>query len=113
MMPKKLLDTSTLPSLVQERLSTWGRCIHTQRLRQRITAAELCQRISISEATLRRLERGDPGAGIGAYLAALLILGVADDAAPPLAPSLWSDSPHRRVKLSRQERGAGDDAEYF
>jgi transcriptional regulator with XRE-family HTH domain len=112
-MPKKLLNTDTLPTLVQERLSTWGRCIHTQRLRQRITAADLCERISISEATLRRLERGDPGAGVGAYLAALLILGVLDDATPPLTPSLWSDFPHRRVKLSRQERGNEEDVEYF
>ena len=112
-MPKKLLDTDTLPTLVQERLNTWGRCIHTQRLRQRITAADLCTRMSISEATLRRLERGDPGTGAGAYLAALLILGVSDEATPPLAPSLWSDAPHRRVKLSRQERGGEEDADYF
>src|ERR1700687_3012210 len=100
-MPKKLLHSDTLPTLVQERLSTWGRCIHTQRLRQRMTAADLCARMSISEATLRRLERGDSVAGVGAFLSALLILGVLDDATPPLPPSLWSDdSPRRRVKLS-------------
>jgi transcriptional regulator with XRE-family HTH domain len=112
-MPKKLLVADMLPTLVRERLSTWGHCIHTQRLRQRITAADLCERISISEATLRRLERGDPGAGVCAYLAALLILGVLEEAAPSLSPSLWSDSPHRRVKLSRQERGGEEDVEYF
>jgi transcriptional regulator with XRE-family HTH domain len=112
-MPKKLLDTDTLPTLVRERLSTWGRCIHTQRLRQRITAVDLCERMSISEATLRRLERGDPGAGVGAYLTALLILGVVDEATPALSPSLWSDAPNRRVKLSRQERGSEEDADYF
>jgi len=112
-MPKKLLNTKTLPTLAQERLSTWGRCIHTQRISQRITAAALCTRMSISEATLRRLERGDPGAGAGAYFAALLILGVLDDAVPPLALSLWSDASHRRVKLTQQERGGADDDEYF
>lgn len=112
-MPKKLLETDALPTLVQERLSTWGRCIHTQRLRQRITAADLCERMHISEATLRRMERGDPGASAGAYLSALLILGVAHEATPPLAPSLWCDATHRRVKLSRQERGSDDDADYF
>jgi transcriptional regulator with XRE-family HTH domain len=112
-MPKKLLDTDSLPTLVQERLSTWGRCIRTQRLRQRITAADLCSRMGISEATLRRLERGDPGAGAGAFLTALLVLGVADEAAPPLPPLLWSDMTQRRVKPTRQERGAKDDADYF
>ncbi len=45
-MPKKLLNSATLPTLAQERLDTWGRCIHTQRLRQRITAADLCARTS-------------------------------------------------------------------
>ncbi len=112
-MPKKLLQTDMLPTLVQERLSTWGRCIHIQRLRQRITAADLCARMSISEATLRRMERGDPGTGAGAYLAALLILGLIDEAAPALPPSLWSDSSQHRVKLSRQERGGEEDVEYF
>lgn len=112
-MPKKLLDTDTLPTLVQERLNTWGRCIHSQRLRQRITAADLCERMSISEATLRRMERGDPGTGAGSYLTALLILGVIDEASPPLAASLWSDPPKRRVKLSRQEQGGEDDVDYF
>jgi transcriptional regulator with XRE-family HTH domain len=112
-MPKKLFNTDTLPTLVGERLRTWGRCIHAQRLRQRITAADLCARISISEATLRRMEHGDPGTGAGAYLAALLILGVMDDATPALAPVLWSDSPRRRVKHSQQERGGEEDAHYF
>ena len=27
-MPKKLFGTYTLPTLVQERPGTWGRCIH-------------------------------------------------------------------------------------
>ena len=76
-------------------------------------ASDLSERMGISEATLRRLERGDPGAGVGAYLTALLILGVADQATPPLPPSLWSEMPNRRVKLSRQERGEDENAEYF
>ncbi|KAF3999425.1 helix-turn-helix domain-containing protein [Glaciimonas immobilis] len=108
-MPKKFLNIDTLPTLVHERLITWGRCVHTQRLRQRITAADLCGRMSISEATLRRLEKGDPGTGAGAYLTALLILGVADEATPPLTPSLWADIPQHRVKLSRLERRSDDD----
>ena len=112
-MPKKLLHVDTLPTLVQERLSTWGSSIHTQRLLQRITAADLCARMSISEATLRRMERGDPGTGVGAYLSAFLILGVIEEAAPSLAPSLWSGTARRRVKRSQHERGSEHDVEYF
>ncbi len=58
------------------------------------------------------MERGDPGSGAGAYLTAMLILGVIDEAMPPLAPPLWSDTPHGRVKLTKRERGE-DDAHYF
>lgn len=112
-MPKKLFNKDALPTLVRERLSTWGRCIHAQRLNQRITAADLSERMSISVATLRRMEQGDTGTGVGAYLAALLILGVMEEAAPALAPALWAESINRRVKIGRKEQGSGDDVEYF
>lgn len=111
-MPKKLSHAENWPTLVLDRLSMWGRCIHAQRLRQRITAADLCQRLGISEATLRRLERGDPGAASGAYLTALLTLGVADEATPSLPEALWQERPGHRVKLSQHEKGEGAD-DYF
>jgi hypothetical protein len=113
-MPKKLSTAAMWPTLVQERLTEWGRCIHTQRLQQRITVADLCQRLGISEPTLRRLERGDPGAGAGAYLNALLVLGMSDEATPALRPQLWQATLGKRVKRTRQEKEAGSaDADYF
>lgn len=112
-MPRKLSKAEAWPTLVLERLSMWGRCIHSQRLQQRITAADLSQRLGISEATLRRLERGDPGAAVGAYLTALLTLGVADEATPALDSGLWQERQGHRVKLSQQEKGEGGDADYF
>jgi transcriptional regulator with XRE-family HTH domain len=111
-----------------ERLTIWGRTIHAQRTLQRITAADLCARMSISEATLRRMEQGDPGTGVGAFLSALLILGVMEEAAPALPASLWSDPPGRRVRRRGQEKSQdgkqrdvqdgvptpdGADADYF
>lgn len=111
-MPKKLSTTQTWPTIVQERLNVWGRCIHTQRLRQRITVADLSTRLGVSRATLLRLEKGDPGAGAGAYLTALLVLGVADRAVPALPPELWQGDYGQRVKLGLHEKGGGDD-EYF
>ena len=110
-MPKKLLGNDALPTLVGERLAIWGRCIQTQRLHQRIKAADLCERMGISQATLRRLERGDPGAGAGIYMTALLILGVIDKAIPTLDPVFWLDTGNRRVR-SRQE-GDKTDVDYF
>ncbi len=111
-MPRKLLDNLATPTLVQERLLIWGRCIHAQRLSQRLTAAALGKRAGLSEATLRRLERGDAGAAASAYLAALWVLGVLDDAAPALPETLWSERTGKRVRLTAQERGEPDD-EYF
>jgi transcriptional regulator with XRE-family HTH domain len=112
-MPRKLSKSETWPTLVLERLGMWGRCIRAQRLQQRITAADLCRRLGISEASLRRLEHGDPGASAGAYLSALLTLGVADAATPLLPAALWQESQRHRVKLSQQEKGQGTDADYF
>lgn len=112
-MPKKLSKAETWPSLVLERLTMWGRCIHAQRMQQRITAADLSQRLGISEATLRRMEQGDPGAAVGGYLTALLTLGVADEATPALSHALWREPQRLRVKLSQREKGEGTDADYF
>lgn len=111
-MPRKLLSTHTVPTLIQERLLAWGRCIHAQRLSQRLTAAALCERAGLSEGTLRRLERGDAGAAASAYLAALSVLGVLDEAAPALPPQLWAREVGRRVRLRAQER-QDPDLEYF
>jgi transcriptional regulator with XRE-family HTH domain len=111
-MPKKLSATESWPTLVQERLLVWGRCINTQRLRQRIPIADLAARLGVSRTTLLRLEKGDPGAGVGAYLTALLVLGLIDTAAPELPVNLWQGDYGQRVKLSLQEKGQGD-ADYF
>lgn len=110
-MPRKHIDADVTPTLVEERVVTWGRAIHAARLRQRMTVADLCDRTRISEATLRRLERGDPAAATGKYLTALLVLGLFEEAVPPLHASLCA-APGVRVRRTREERG-GDDDDYF
>lgn len=106
-MPRKMLSADVVPSLVSERLTIWGRTIRTQRVRQRITAEQLCERIAISRATLTRLERGDPAVSVAGYMSAFLVLGILDEAMPPLRPVLWSSNEHGRVK-ARREEGADD-----
>lgn len=95
--PKKLRPAEAVPTLVVNRLRTWGRSIRAQRVRQRIPAADLCLRMDISDATLRRIERGDPGASAATYLTALWILGIFEIAAPPLAPHYWDSDPNARA----------------
>jgi len=107
-MPRKMLSSETVPSLVSERLTLWGRAIRTQRVRQRISAEQLCDRIGISRATLSRIERGDPAVNVAGYMSAFLVLGLFDEVTPPVSLSLWSPDEKGRVR-TRQE--AGDD--YF
>jgi hypothetical protein len=107
-MPKKNTRSEAVPTLVQERLRAWGACIKKQRITQNIQAKDLCLRTGISDATLRRLEKGDSGAGVGIFLATLMVLGVLDDAAPMLKNTLWEPGSRSRVRPPAQE-GADDD----
>lgn len=106
-MPKKNLHPDAVPTLIQERLHAWGLVIRKQRALQRIRAVDLCSRMEISEATLRRLERGDAGAGVGLYLMAFQILGVLDELAPMPPSSLWSPDARQRVRVPAKEADGG------
>lgn len=108
-MPRKNLTRSAVPTLVQERLQAWGAVIRSQRAAQRLRAVDLCARMEISEATLRRLERGDAGAGAELYLSAFRILGVLDELAPLPAANLMRKDAPMRVRVPSKE----DDGEYF
>ena len=107
-MPKKLRNPLTVPSLVQERLEIWGRAIRAQRVRQRIPAADLCRRMEISDATLRRIERGDPGVSAANYLTALWVVGIMNTAAPALDVAYGLTNPAARARRNPQ-----DDDDYF
>lgn len=99
-MPKKSRSPLLTPTLVQERLQMWGRSIRSQRVARQIRAADLCTRIGISDATLRRVERGDPGAGAAVYLSALMALGLLDVVAPALDPVFWQQPATARARPS-------------
>jgi transcriptional regulator with XRE-family HTH domain len=108
-MAKQDPRTTVVPSLIVERLQTWGMCVRKQRIAQRIRASDLCARLGISHPTLQRLQRGEASVGAGVYLAALQILGVFDDAAPMLRADLWRmDQANGRARPDAE----GDD-EYF
>ena len=108
-MPRKILPAELVPSLVAERLTIWGHTIRTQRIRQRITADQLCSRTDISRATLSRIERGDPAVSVAGYLTVFDVLGLLDEVMPSLPGLLWSPNEKGRV---RERQGAVDD-DYF
>lgn len=101
-MPKKILQPDAVPTLVQERLHTWGNCIKAQRITQGIHREDLCARMGISDNTLRRLERGDSRPSAGLYFAAMYVLGMLDIASPPLPRSLLT-SERQRVRSSKMD----------
>lgn len=62
-------------------LAELGENIRLARLRRRIAASLLAERAGMARATLRAIERGDPGVTIGAYANALSSLGLIADLA--------------------------------
>jgi transcriptional regulator with XRE-family HTH domain len=100
-MPK---TTPPLPLPVRRALRKLGADIRDARLRRRIQTTVMADRVQISRPTLRRLERGDPTVGMGAYATALYVLGMAqrladlvDIAHDPVGQQLASEALPRRI----------------
>lgn len=55
-----------------------GRDIRSARLRRQIARADLAVRAGTSPSTVARLEKGDPGVGIGTLADVLVVLGLAE-----------------------------------
>ncbi|HEY1057255.1 MAG TPA: helix-turn-helix domain-containing protein [Limnobacter sp.] len=110
-MPKKQLPAEAAPAIVQAHVQSWGAAIRTQRLVQRLTAAQLALRIGVSLPTLNRVEKGDPAVGVGTVLSALYALGLNTAATPPLPEGLLQTVAAKRTRPTRQE--SGDDLGYF
>lgn len=110
-MPKKSFPSEATPVVVQEHIQMWGYAIRAQRMLLRLTAAQLASRIGVSVPTVARLEKGDPGVGVGSYLCALFALGLNSVATPVLNPDLWQTAANKRVRPTRAE--SGDELGYF
>ncbi len=55
-----------------------GRDIRSARLRRHIARADLAVRAGTSPSTIARLEKGDPGVGIGTLADVLVVLGLVE-----------------------------------
>lgn len=64
-----------MPSSLTKALRKFGADLSIARRKRRMTAAEVAAAAGISEVTLWRLERGDPGVGLGVVAMVLLALG--------------------------------------
>lgn len=73
-----------MPPAVADALARLGENLAIARVRRRESQREWAKRLGVSVPTLIRLERGDPGVGVGIYATALWLIGRAA-AIPELA----------------------------
>lgn len=67
-----------LPTPVIRAVRALGEDLALARRRRRISTKSMAERLQISVATLRRLERGDPTVAVGTVATALHVLGALD-----------------------------------
>jgi transcriptional regulator with XRE-family HTH domain len=99
-MPKASEMLSALPPAASRALKQLGENLAIARVRRRETQRAWAKRIGVSIPTLIRLERGDPGVGLGIVATALWMLGRVQ-ALPELA-----DPQYDRGALEREVREA-------
>ena len=83
-MPKSPDALASLPPIVSRSLEKLGENLAIARIRRKESQRVWAQRLGISVPTLIRLEKGDPGVGIGILATALWMIGRAQ-ALPELA----------------------------
>jgi transcriptional regulator with XRE-family HTH domain len=80
-----------------------GESIRTWRKLYRLKAAQVADRAGISLGTLRKIEKGDPGVGMDAFLEVLRSLGLLDSFTESLDP-MNSDLGRARLSENLPER---------
>jgi len=67
-----------LPIPAKQALNKLGKDIRDARLRRRIGTELMAERAGFSRITLSKVEKGNSGVSIGAYVSALFVLGMLD-----------------------------------
>ena len=74
----KTQSSGNLPLPVLRALRKLGADMRDARRRRRIPTTILAERALISRTTLGKVEKGDPGASVGAFATVLFVLGLVD-----------------------------------
>jgi transcriptional regulator with XRE-family HTH domain len=105
------MSKRTLPTYPRYRrlAESLGERVRTARLRRRMSATEMAERMGVSRVTLHSLEQGDLSVGLGVLVRALGVLGLDED----LAAVAADDEVGRRLAdaaltRSRRRKPAGD-----
>jgi transcriptional regulator with XRE-family HTH domain len=84
--PQRNVNYEAAPAAVADAVAQLGRSIGTARVRRRLREDDLAAKAGITRTTLRRVEAGALGTGIGAYIAVLWALGLHHDIAQVAGP---------------------------
>ncbi|HIJ25703.1 MAG TPA: helix-turn-helix domain-containing protein [Gammaproteobacteria bacterium] len=76
----------SIPIEAQQSLTSWGEAISIARRRRRWSQENLALRMNTSLSTIRRMEEGNPGIGIGIWCSALWLLGMLDRVDTAISP---------------------------
>jgi transcriptional regulator with XRE-family HTH domain len=85
-MPRRNVNEDTAPAAVVDVVTKLGQDIATARIRRQLREEDLATKAGITRTTLRRVEAGALGTGIGAYAAVLWAIGLHGDLANVAAP---------------------------
>jgi transcriptional regulator with XRE-family HTH domain len=72
------IPPTLFPAMVRQ-LADLGARLRLARLRRRYSAVTVAARAGITRVTLSRVEKGDPGTGLGAYVSVMRVLGLQTD----------------------------------
>src|SRR5450759_203939 len=100
-----------LPLPVVRALVKLGQDIRDARRRRRIQIEVMADRASIARSTLHKVEKGDPGVGLGTYATVLFVLGMldrlaatADVTADRVGLELEEEKLPQRIRYPKRER---------
>lgn len=85
-MSKRSQALESMPPAVRNQLCALGEHLSVARKRRREPLKAWAKRIGISEPTLVRMEKGDPGVAVGVYATALWLIGRASALSDLAAP---------------------------
>ncbi len=72
------ISPTLFPAMVRQ-LAELGARLRLARLRRQYSAATVAARAGMTRVTLGRVEKGDPGTGLGAYASVIRVLGLQTD----------------------------------
>lgn len=91
-----------MPPSVQSLLQQLGANLSIARRRRKESLNAWAGRIGVSEPTLSRMERGDPGVAVGTYATALWLIGRAQALPELAAPQLDLGALESEVRVARE-----------